>query len=979
LAPESHGRGAPPSTPSRASPSPTGAGLLPRRSRAQPLFEHGSLAASGMRPRAAARVVGGAHGDAARAAAATLLVPSSLMSAVRTEAPPLAGLSTAEADRRRAAGQGNDAEIRAGRTYGRIVRDNVFNFINNLFYFLGILLLVLGKPLDAFAVVFVIAANTVISLFQEVRAKRVMDRMAILMRPKADVVRDGQVVELDPSRVVLGDVLRLQPGDQVVVDGPMVGDGRMEVDESPLTGESDLVTKHPGDELMSGSFCMTGGGYYEAARVGLDSFANKLTAKATAYKRELTPLQRQVMQIVRILLIVVIVFLALVWVRNVLVDVPFVESVRMSTVILALIPNGLVLSIALTYALGAVRLLGKDVLVQQFNAIESLSNVDVLCTDKTGTLTSGVIAFEELVPLGKDEDGAGERERATRLLGAFAAGTTDANRTIEALRAAFPSERLPAAHEAFFSSERKWSGLAFADGGAPGTYVLGAPEVLAPSLGDAAEAAWRPTADAWTARGLRVVLFCGRDDPVAFGDPDAPPVLPRGLRPIALVCFSDELREGVHETLEGFSEAGIAVKVVSGDNPQTVVALAKQAGMQTLRRREGVDSYCDMVSAAAARAATAAAAGDTAGPAAGAEAADRPDAPRELVAVSGPELAGLSHEEFADTADEAAIFGRVTPEQKQDLVEALRGRGRYVAMIGDGVNDVIALKQANVAVAMQGGSQAARSVGDLILMKDTFAPLPFAFKEGQRIINGMNDILRIFMVRIGFKALMILIITAVGGFPFAPRQSALLSFFGATVPAIAFALWAQPGPTPKVGLFKLLARFVLPTVAFMTAIGTAVYLVWAIPAERALSPASGATEPELMATGYPQAMTALTIFACFSAIFLILLIVPPNAWWSGGAPVVRNDARMLAVVGFLFACMAVVLSVPLARTLFEITALPWWQYLVLLGLAFAWSQLCLLVWKTHLLDRWLGTAEDPGNVCAKAAARAAADAAGRTA
>ncbi len=902
------------------------------------------------------------------------------MSTLETDAPPLIGLSTAEADRRRAAGQGNDVEIKAGRTYGRIVRDNVFNFINNLFYFLGILLLILGKPLDAFAVVFVIAANTVISLFQEVRAKRVMDKMAILLRPKADVLRDGQLVELDPSLVVLGDVLRLEPGDQVVVDGPMVGDGRMEVDESLLTGESDLVTKHPGDELMSGSFCMTGGGYYEARAVGLDSFANKLTAKAKVFKRELTPLQRQVVQIVRILLIVVIVFETLVWVRNVLVDVPFVESVRMSTVILALIPNGLVLSIALTYALGAVRLLGKDVLVQQFNAIESLSNVDVLCTDKTGTLTSGVVTFEELgVGLGGGRRG----ERAGRLLGAFSASTTDANRTIEALRTALPAERVTAAHEAFFSSERKWSGLAFADGPATGTYVLGAPEVLAPALGAGAEEAWRAQADAWAARGLRVVLFAGRDDAAAFApDPDAPPALPEGLRALALICFSDELREGVHETLKGFSDAGIEVKVISGDNPKTVVALAKQAGMQSLQRREGVDSYCDMVSGAAQ---TTAPAGDgsaagSAAPGDDAASAQVPSAPtddvtaplpRELVAVSGAELAELPPDEFAARADEAAIFGRVTPEQKQDLIEALRARGRYVAMIGDGVNDVIALKQANVAVAMQGGSQAARSVGDLILMKDTFAPLPFAFSEGQRIINGMNDILRIFMVRIFFKAAMILIVTFIGGFPFAPRQSALLSFFGATVPAIAFALWAQPGPTPKVGLFKLLARFVLPTVVFMTAIGTAIYVIWSRQPVRLVVSEAGATEQELIATGHPQAMTALTIFACFAAIFLILLIVPPSKWWAGGAAVVRNDKRMVGVVAFLFLCMIVVLSVPLARTLFEITALPWWQYFVLLALAFGWSQLCLLVWKTHVLDRWLGTAEDPGNVCARAAADAA--------
>ena len=694
--------------------------------------------------------------------------------------------------------------------------------------------------------------------------------------------------------------------------------------------------------------------------MGLDSFANKLTAKAEAFKRELTPLQRQILQIVRVLLIVVIIFEILVWVRNVAVDVPFVESVRMSTVILALIPYGLVLSVALTYALGAVRLLGKDMLVQQFNAVESLSNVDVLCTDKTGTLTSGVIKYEEVQPLG----GADEA-RAARLLGAFAASTTDANKTIEALRTAFPEQRVPAAHEAFFSSERKWSGLAFDDGDVRGTYVLGAPEILATAL-RAGASDWQTRADEWAGRGLRVVLFAGRAEPLAFGEPDGPPSLPPDLEALAVICLSDELRPGVRQTLEEFSDAGIDVKIISGDNPRTVTALAMQAGLQDLPRREGVDSYCDMLHA---RWRTAAARDGG-----GAEAAVCADdaaatAPNELVSISGKELEGMSEEQLADAADAASVFGRVTPEQKQDLVDALRKRGRYVAMIGDGVNDVIALKQANVAVAMQGGSQAARSVGDLILMKDTFAPLPFAFREGQRIINGMNDILRIFMVRIFFKASMIGIVTAIGGFPFAPRQSALLSFFGATVPAVAFALWAQPGPTPKVGLFKLLARFVIPTTALMTAIATAIYLTWSIPAKSSYMAAHpNATEEQLIAHAYPPAMTALTIFACFAAIFLILLIVPPSDWWSGGAPVVRGDWRMVGVVGFLFASMVVVLAFPWLRVLFELTTLPVWQYFVLLGLAFAWSQLCLLVWKTHVLDRWLGTAEDPGNLCAKALA-----------
>jgi cation-transporting ATPase E len=883
--------------------------------------------------------------------------------------PPLPGLSDEEAARRRAAGQGNDVEISAGRTYGRIVRDNVFNFINNLFYVLGIVLLVLGKPLDAFVVSFVIFANTIVSLVQELRAKRVIDRISILTRPKASVVRDGKVASVDPAQIVVGDVLYVHPGDQVVVDGPMVGYGRMEVDESLLTGESDLVAKRPGDDLLSGSFCVTGGGYYEAHKVGLESFANKLTAKAKGFKRELTPLQRQVNQIVRVLLVVVVIFEILVWVRNTVVDVPFVESVRMSTVILALIPNGLVLSIALAYALGAVRLLGRDMLVQQANAVESLSNVDVLCTDKTGTLTSGVVKTEHVLAL------SAEQQHAEELLGAFAASTTDANRTIEALRQAFPAQRLEPVHEAFFSSERKWSGLAFGTDGTRGTYVLGAPEMLEPALapGDAVAAPdWHAQAAAWAARGLRVVFFAGRPEPLAFSEQDRPPELPSDLEPLALVCFSDELRPGVRLTLDEFAEAGIEVKIISGDNPTTVSALAKQAGVHTLHLREGVDAYCEVVLDHSDEAGDGGADGALSnGPAEPAAPGTDERAPLELVAVSGADLERMSPEEFAAAAGQASIFGRVTPEQKEELLLALRGRGRYAAMIGDGVNDVIALKQANVAVAMQGGSQAARGVSDLILLNDTFAPLPYAFREGQRIINGMNDILRIFMVRIFYKATIIAAITALGGFPFAPRQASLISFVTAGVPAAAFALWARPGPTPKVSMFKLLARFVLPTTILQLLMSIGVYLAYAVPEKSSyLAAHPGVGESQLIAFAYPPAQTALTLFAAFCGILLIVLAVPPTRWWAAGA-VYRGDHRIAGVAVAMFGFVIGVLILPFGRTLFELSELPVWQYFAIFGFAVVWSQLCLLIWRTGLLDRWLGTATDPGNVCAmrEAAAR----------
>ena len=847
--------------------------------------------------------------------------------------PPSPGLSSDEAARRRAAGEGNDAQIRTGRTYGQIVRENVFNFINNLFYVMGTLLLILGKPLDAFVVVSVITANTVISLVQEIRAKRVMDRIAILMRPKATVLRDGELHDLDPSLVVRGDILYLHPGDQVVVDGPILGVARMEVDESLLTGESDLVLKHPGDPLLSGSFCVTGGGYYEAEQVGLSSFANKLMAKATTFKRELTPLQLQITRIIRVLLLVVVVFEILVWVRNIAGGIPFVESVRMSTVILALIPNGLVLSIALTYALGAVRLLGQNVLVQRFNAIESLSNVDVLCTDKTGTLTSGVITMEDVLVLGDADQTSVERA-----LGAFGASTSDANKTIEAIRHALPTARSPVLHEALFSSARKWSGLAFAgngDGAPRGSFVFGAPEMVAPAL-TAGPGEWQTQADAWAAQGLRVLILAGVPEPTPFAEGEDPPELPEGLAALALISFSDELRPGVRTTLEEFSAAGIEVKIISGDNPKTVSALATQAGVKTKERDPDA-----------------------------ARSSDGDDPAETVVAISGADLEGLSSEDVADAADRATIFGRVTPEQKEDLVQGLRSRGRYVAMIGDGVNDVIALKQANVAVGMQGGSQAARGVSDLVLLNDTFAPLPFAFREGQRIINGMNDILHIFMVRILYKTTIIASIAALGGFPFAPRQAALFTFVNVGVPAVAFATWAKPGPTPKVGLFKLLARFVLPTATLLLLSSIAVYQIFAVPATSTyLTAHPGASATELLENALPAAQTALTLYACFCGIILVLFAVPPTKWFAGGAKL-RGDWRMVGVVAALFAWMVGVLAIPQGRLLFELEELPVWQYFALFGASLVWMLLCHLVWRSRILDRWLGTVDDPGNLIAK--------------
>ena len=815
---------------------------------------------------------------------------------------PLLGLTEAEAAARRAAGQGNVVPLKTSRSYGRIVRENVFKNINNILFTLGIILVILGRYLDALIAVGVVVANTIVSLVQEIRAKRTLDRIAILTRPRATVVRDGTPREVGPDEIVLGDLLRVETGDQIVVDGAMVGGVRMEMDESLLTGESDLVRKEPGDQLFSGSFVAEGSGYYVAEKVGADSFAHRLTAGAQAFRRVLTPIQKNVNTIVRSLLLLVLYFEILVVVNSLVDKIPFVETVRMSTVIVAMVPNGLILSIAVAYALGALRMAGKGALIQQANSVESLSHVDILCTDKTGTLTTNNITLDDVMPLDA------ERGQVERILGDYAASTGGPNRTTEALQRALPGAARSLGDEVLFSSALKWSAVVFADDPHEGVYVLGAPEMVEKLLGAEAEAhAWQGTAAEWAAGGLRVLLLAGRTGAVGLHDEAGNISLPPDLVPLALIRLSDELRPRVRETLAGFREAGVVVKVISGDNPQTVAALARQAGFEN-----------------------------------------------DLTAVSGAELEGLTPAQLGDMAEEATVFGRVTPQQKEKLVEALRERGHYVAMIGDGVNDVISLKKANVAIAVQSGTQAARGVADMILMQDSFGALPFAFREGQRIVNGMIDILRIFMVRVVSKALLIASVMLVGGFPFFPRQSSLLSFFAAGVPAVALAYWAPSGSVQGPGLMRRVFSFAAPAGVLMSLLGWGGYLGYLYPSIDAFLAANpGANSGQAMEAALPIATTAVTVFAIFCSLILLPLTVPPTPFWTGGERL-RGDRRPSRLALGLLVLFVAPVSIPLGRTIWDLTLFPWYGWPVLAAAAMLWAVLLRWMWRGRFVERFLG-------------------------
>ncbi len=810
----------------------------------------------------------------------------------------LQGLTESEVFERRARGLGNNVKLKTSRSYGEILRENVFTFINNVLFILGAALILLGRTSDAVVSVGIILINVVVSVVQEVRAKRTLDRIALLTRPHAAVIRDGTEHTLDPTEIVVGDLLVLRPGDQIVADGE-VKEGKLEVDESLLTGESDLIGKGMGDQVLSGAFCVTGTAYYEAEKVGKESFVNKLTSEARAFRRVWTPIQQQINLVIRILLLIAVYFEFILLIDSLITGLTLIESVKMSVVVAGLVPNGLFVAIALSYALGAVRIAGRGALVQQSNAVESLSNVNILCLDKTGTLTANQIRFNSLFPIETSEP------ELRRLLGVFTASGAAGNRTSEAIAAACPGERRAAVEEAPFSSERKWSALSFNEPDIKGTYVLGALEMLAGSLHVGTQ--FEEQARTWEDQGLRVLRFACRPEVVPLLKGEQKPSLPDELTPLGLISLSDVLRPEAHKTLAGFAAAGVKLKIISGDNPQTVAALARQAGL---------------------------------GP--------------ELLTVSGLELEEMNPVEFAEAAEAGTIFGRITPQQKEHLVQALRGKGYYVAMIGDGVNDVLSLKQANLGIAMQSGSQAARSVADIVLLGDSFASLPYAVQEGQRIINGMQDILRLFLSRTFYVALIILSTSILGGFPFSPKQSSILAVFAGGLPTLVLAAWARPGPTPRGSLERRMLHFVLPASLTMSIFGLLVFAGFlAVGVQTSLAADPFLTPRGTLVRALPEAQTALAAFSILCGLLLIVFVEPPGKFWVGGDDY-SSDRRPTFLALGLLVIFVIFLAVPPLGAYFDFIPLTPLAYAAVAGAAVAWALVLRSAWRSKLVERFFG-------------------------
>ena len=667
----------------------------------------------------------------------------------------LVGLSAADVNQRMAAGAVNRVPTGPTRTVGEIVKANVFTVFNLMLGALLVVVLFVAPPQDAlFGLVLV--ANALIGIIQELRAKRTLDQLALLSAPKAVVIRDDQRWEVPVDDVVLDDLLVIAPGDQIVVDGLVVQSEGLEIDESLLTGEADAILKQVADEVLSGSFVSAGSGIYKARRVGTEAYAAKLADEAKKFKLVHSELRRGIDLILRVIAWLMAPMMALLVWSQVNANDELKEAIRVAVAgMVAMIPQGLVLLTSVAFAVGVVRLGRRNVLVQELPAVEGLARVDIICFDKTGTLTEGRLAVDEVRLLR-------ERDGVVQALGALAAADANPNATMRAVADQFEepigwwrTETVP------FSSTRKWSAASFGDFG---SWVIGAPEMILPNDREVHDAAGSAASE-----GKRVLLLAHSSNRLDGQ------VLPSRLVGIALVLLSDVVRADAAATLRYFAEQGVATKVISGDHPETVAAIARLVGLP------GADQVVD--------------------------ARNLPEDDASLISV----------------IEQGSVFGRVTPHQKRAMIGALQARGHVVAMTGDGVNDVLALKDADIGIAMGSGSSASRAVAQLVLLDGSFDTLPSVVDEGRRVIANIERVANLFVTKTVYALLLaILVVVFASPFPFVPRHLTLVGTLTIGAPGFFLAL-APTAVRARPGFIARVLRFALPVGTLAAAATYAAY------------------------------------------------------------------------------------------------------------------------------------------------------------
>ncbi|MFE9112904.1 HAD-IC family P-type ATPase [Streptomyces collinus] len=766
------------------------------------------------------------------------------------------GLTGAQVAERVERGQVNDVPVRSSRSTVDIVRANVFTRFNAIIGVLWLIMLVVA-PIQDSLFGFVILANTGIGIVQEWRAKKTLDSLALIGEVRPTVRRDGTAAQVSTSEIVLDDLIEIGPGDKVVVDGVCVEADGLEIDESLLTGEADPVVKHPGDHVMSGSFVVAGGGAFQATKVGREAYAAQLAEEASRFTLVQSELRSGISTILKyVTWMMVPTAIGLIISQLVVKENAFDDSVaRTVGGIVPMVPEGLVLLTSVAFAIGVIRLGRKQCLVQELPAIEGLARVDTVCLDKTGTLTEGGMDVTELRPL----QGADETY-VRKVLGALGASDPRPNASLKAIIDTYPAVEDWRCTEALpFSSARKYSGAAFSEGdGQAGRWLLGAPDVLLAEDDPALAETGR-----LNEQGLRVLLLArvARD----LDDPE----VTQGAKPTALVVLEQRLRPDAADTLRYFADQNVRAKVISGDNAVSVGAVAAKLGLS----------------------------GTTV------------DARRLPAEQDG----------MAEALDGGTVFGRVTPQQKRTMVGALQTRGHTVAMTGDGVNDVLALKDADIGVAMGSGSEATRAVAQIVLLNNSFATLPSVVAEGRRVIGNITRVATLFLVKTVYSVLLaVLVVCSQVEYPFLPRHLTLLSTLTIGIPAFFLAL-APNKERAKPNFVRRVMRYAIPG-GVVAAVAT--FATYLLAREHYTGP--GALDAETSAA-------TLTLFLI--SMWVLAIIARPYTWWR------------IALVASMAGAFLVVLVVPWLQHFFALKlvgmTMPW----IAVGIAAVAAAALELLWR----------------------------------
>ncbi|WNG81173.1 cation-translocating P-type ATPase [Mycobacterium sp. ITM-2016-00316] len=743
----------------------------------------------------------------------------------------MSGLSDAEVAQRVADGQTNDVPTRAARSVSEIVRANVFTRINAILGVLFAIVVATGSLINGLFGLLIVA-NSAIGIIQELRAKQTLDKLAIVGQAKPVVRRQSGTRALAPSEVVLGDIIEVGPGDQITVDGEVLEENNLEVDESLLTGEADPMAKDPGDKVMSGSFVVAGSGAYRATKVGREAYAAQLAEEASKFtlvKSELRSGINKILQFITYLL----------WPAGALIiytqlfttDAGWRESVlRMVGALVPMVPEGLVLMTSIAFAVGVVRLGQRQCLVQELPAIEGLARVDVVCADKTGTLTENGMRLSDVKAVGGGD--------AAQVLAQLAADDARPNASMAAIAEAYgTAPGWTATAAAPFKSATKWSGTSY---GEHGNWVIGAPDVLLDPASPEAQEAERIGA-----QGLRVLLLGSCEHSV-----DAPDA-PGAVTPAALVILEQRVRPDARDTLDYFASQQVTVKVISGDNAKSVGAVAGTLGLH----------------------------GET------------------LDARQLPE----NSDELAAAVEQYTTFGRVRPDQKRAMVHALQSRGHTVAMTGDGVNDVLALKDADIGVAMGSGSSASRAVAQIVLLDNKFATLPHVVGEGRRVIGNIERVSNLFLTKTVYSVLLAALV-GIGGlsaklfgsdplpYPFQPIHVTIAAWFTIGIPAFILSL-APNSERARPGFVRRVMTSALPA---GVVVGLSTFISYLLAYQ-----GRGASEVE-----QTQASTTALITLLVGSVWVLAVVARPYEWWR------------IALVAVSALAYVVIFSIPLAQRTF---------------------------------------------------------------